>query len=83
MPTILSASEITVRYNDRVILDTTTLGIQEGERLGLVGRNGAGKTPFSASSPVCSSPTAAKWRGNATSSSAICRRISCSMRRRT
>ena len=46
MPTILSASEITVRYNDRVILDTTTLGIQEGERLGLVGRNGAGKTTF-------------------------------------
>ena len=46
MPTILSASEITVRYNDRVILDATTLGIQEGERLGLVGRNGAGKTTF-------------------------------------
>ena len=46
MPTIVSASEITVRYNDRVVLDATTLGIQEGERLGLVGRNGAGKTTF-------------------------------------
>ncbi len=46
MPTILSASEITVRYGDRTILDNTTLGIQEGERLGLVGRNGAGKTTF-------------------------------------
>src|SRR6202789_2543827 len=46
MPTILSASEITVRYGDRAILDATTLGIQEGERLGLVGRNGAGKTTF-------------------------------------
>jgi ATP-binding cassette subfamily F protein uup len=46
MPTIISASEISVRYGDRAILDATTLGIQEGERLGLVGRNGAGKTTF-------------------------------------
>src|SRR5471030_1399213 len=46
MPTIISASEITVRYGDRAILEATTLGIQEGERLGLVGRNGAGKTTF-------------------------------------
>ena len=46
MSTILTASEITVRYNDRAVLDATTLGIQEGERLGLVGRNGAGKTTF-------------------------------------
>jgi ATP-binding cassette subfamily F protein uup len=46
MPTIISASEITVRYGDRAVLDATTLGIQEGERLGLVGRNGAGKTTF-------------------------------------
>jgi ATP-binding cassette subfamily F protein uup len=46
MSTIISASEITVRYGDRAILDATTLGIKEGERLGLVGRNGAGKTTF-------------------------------------
>jgi ABC transport system ATP-binding/permease protein len=46
MPTIISASEITVRYGTRAILDQTTLGIQEGERIGLVGRNGAGKTTF-------------------------------------
>jgi ATP-binding cassette subfamily F protein uup len=46
MGTILSASEITVRYGTRAILDGITLGIQEGERLGLVGRNGAGKTTF-------------------------------------
>jgi ATP-binding cassette subfamily F protein uup len=46
MPTIISTSEVTVRYNDRIVLDALTLGIQEGERLGLVGRNGAGKTTF-------------------------------------
>ena len=46
MSTIISASEVTVRYNEHAILDATTLGIQEGERLGLVGRNGAGKTTF-------------------------------------
>jgi len=46
MSTLISASEISVRYGDRAVLDGTTLGIQEGERLGLVGRNGAGKTTF-------------------------------------
>src|SRR6202453_1909811 len=46
MPTIISASKVTVRYNDRAVLNDLTLGIQEGERLGLVGRNGAGKTTF-------------------------------------
>ena len=46
MPTIISASEVTVRYNNRTILDATTLGIQDGDRIGLVGRNGCGKTTF-------------------------------------
>ena len=46
MPTLLSASEVTVRYNERVVLDDIALGIQDGERIGLVGRNGAGKTTF-------------------------------------
>src|ERR1700723_1946717 len=46
MPTIISASEVTVRYNNHTVLDATTLGIQEGDRIGLVGRNGCGKTTF-------------------------------------
>jgi ATP-binding cassette subfamily F protein uup len=46
MPTIISASEATVRYNEHAILDDVTLGIQEGDRIGLVGRNGCGKTTF-------------------------------------
>jgi ABC transport system ATP-binding/permease protein len=46
MPTLISASEVTVRYNEHAILDDVTLGIQEGDRIGLVGRNGCGKTTF-------------------------------------
>jgi ATP-binding cassette subfamily F protein uup len=46
MSTIISASEVTVRYNEHTILDDVTLGIQEGDRIGLVGRNGCGKTTF-------------------------------------
>jgi ATP-binding cassette subfamily F protein uup len=46
MPTIISASEVTVRYNNHTVIDAVTLGIQEGDRIGLVGRNGCGKTTF-------------------------------------
>ena len=46
MSTILNATEVTVRYGDRALLNAATLGIQEGDRIGLVGRNGCGKTTF-------------------------------------
>jgi ATPase subunit of ABC transporter with duplicated ATPase domains len=46
MSTILAATDLTVRYGERIILDAATLGIQEGDRIGLVGRNGCGKTTF-------------------------------------
>ena len=46
MSTILTATEITVRYGERAVLDAATLGIEEGDRIGLVGRNGCGKTTF-------------------------------------
>src|SRR5437762_7831755 len=46
MPSILSATEITVRYGERAVLDAATLGVDEGDRIGLVGRNGCGKTTF-------------------------------------
>ncbi|HAV64385.1 MAG TPA: ABC transporter, partial [Verrucomicrobiales bacterium] len=45
-PTLLTAKDLVVRFNDRVILDGATLSIHEGERLGLVGRNGSGKSTF-------------------------------------
>jgi len=46
MSSILTATDIIVRYNDRAVLDSATLGIQEGDQIGLVGRNGCGKTTF-------------------------------------
>ncbi len=46
MSTILNATDLVVRFNDRAILDGATLAIHEGDRLGLVGRNGCGKTTF-------------------------------------
>jgi ABC transport system ATP-binding/permease protein len=46
MSTILNATDVTVRYGTRAILDSATLAIEEGQRIGLVGRNGCGKTTF-------------------------------------
>ena len=46
MPSILTATDLVIRYGERAILDRATLGIQDGDRLGLVGRNGCGKTTF-------------------------------------
>jgi len=45
-PALLTASELVVAFNDRVILDHATLALHEGDRVGLVGRNGAGKSTF-------------------------------------
>jgi ABC transport system ATP-binding/permease protein len=46
MSNILAATDLVVRYNERAILNAATLGIEEGDRIGLVGRNGSGKTTF-------------------------------------
>ena len=46
MSTLLTATELTVRYNERVVLNGATLAIDERECIGLVGRNGCGKTTF-------------------------------------
>ncbi|MGJ8676429.1 MAG: ABC-F family ATP-binding cassette domain-containing protein [Akkermansiaceae bacterium] len=43
---IVSASELCVSYSSHVVLDSATLAIQQGDRIGLVGRNGAGKSTF-------------------------------------
>jgi ATP-binding cassette subfamily F protein uup len=43
---IVGANGLVVRYGTQTVLDHSTLTIRDGERVGLVGRNGAGKTTF-------------------------------------
>ncbi|MCL6421799.1 ABC-F family ATP-binding cassette domain-containing protein [Brachybacterium sp. JHP9] len=44
MAHLLGAEKIHVALPDRVLLDAVTLGIEEGDRIGVVGRNGDGKS---------------------------------------
>jgi ATP-binding cassette subfamily F protein uup len=46
MSAVLTASEIQVRYNELVVLNRASLAIDESDRIGLVGRNGSGKSTF-------------------------------------
>ena len=43
---IASASELSVSYSSQTVLDGATLALHENERIGLVGRNGCGKSTF-------------------------------------
>ena len=45
MPPLLAATDVSLSFNNQV-LDNATLGISEADRIGLVGRNGCGKTTF-------------------------------------
>ena len=46
MSTVLMATDLVVRYHEQVVLNGATLAFEEGDRIGLVGRNGCGKTTF-------------------------------------
>jgi len=41
---MITAHDLELRAGARILLDPTTLRVQPGDRIGLVGRNGAGKT---------------------------------------
>ncbi|HTI69351.1 MAG TPA: ABC-F family ATP-binding cassette domain-containing protein [Candidatus Limnocylindria bacterium] len=43
---LLVARDIELHHNDRILLDHATLALAAGDRVGLVGRNGAGKSTF-------------------------------------
>ena len=45
-PAILTATDLEVRYNEQVVLDRASLTIGARDRIGLVGRNGSGKSTF-------------------------------------
>ncbi len=45
-PALITGSDLVVAFNDRVVLDNATLALHEGDCVGLVGRNGAGKSTF-------------------------------------
>ncbi len=44
--TLLAARELELRFHDRVLLKNASLAVSSGNRIGMVGRNGAGKSTF-------------------------------------
>ncbi|MGB5895116.1 MAG: ATP-binding cassette domain-containing protein [Ignavibacteriaceae bacterium] len=43
---ILSAMDLKVHFGEQVVLDKASLSVHESDRIGLVGRNGSGKSTF-------------------------------------
>jgi len=43
-PSLLSANELTLAFGHQLLLEGVTLAVAPGEKVGLVGRNGCGKT---------------------------------------
>lgn len=63
---IASASELVVRYSSHSVLEGATLAIHAGDRIGMVGRNGCGKSTFlkiAAGDAVADSGTFTRKRG--------------------
>ena len=43
---LISAQDLVLNINDRALLGRASLALSAGDRIGLVGRNGAGKSTF-------------------------------------
>ncbi|HWL59261.1 MAG TPA: ATP-binding cassette domain-containing protein, partial [Microbacteriaceae bacterium] len=44
MAHLLGAESLHLEYPTKVVFDAVTLGVEEGDRIGIVGRNGDGKS---------------------------------------
>ena len=44
MPNLVNLERVSKSYGVRILLDEVSLGVAAGERIGIVGRNGDGKT---------------------------------------
>src|SRR5690625_4938188 len=62
---LLGAEALHLEYPTRVVLDTVTLGVNEGDRIGIVGRNGDGKSSLLGLLAKRLSPDGGRvtWRG--------------------
>ena len=58
---IASANQLVVRFGGQPVLDRASLTIVEGERLGLVGRNGSGKSTFLQIAAGILAPDEGEW----------------------
>jgi ABC-type multidrug transport system ATPase subunit len=72
---IASASELVVRFGNQAVLDHATVTILEGERVGLVGRNGSGKSTFLQIAAGVMKPDAGEFNPAPRPLSATCRRV--------
>ena len=43
---VLNVEKVTKGYGNRIMLDGVTLGINDGDKIGLIGINGTGKSTF-------------------------------------
>ena len=58
---VASANSLVVRYGTQSVLDGATISILEGDRVGLVGRNGSGKSTFLDIAAGRTRPDSGEW----------------------